>query len=100
MKMTKNDLIKISVDKELNVSIGVDGNPAEILAALGAVMQDILNGISAETGVDTKLIAQNYAQNAKKIITKNATDNIPEVNDMANKLLTLIDEILDSLEEE
>lgn len=66
MKMTKNDLIKISVDKELNVSIGVDGNPAEILAALGAVMQDILNGISAETGVGFECLAEAYCRHVKE----------------------------------
>lgn len=71
-----------------------------ILSNLSIVTQSIIDMICSSSGVDTKLIAQNYAQNAKKIITKNATDNIPEVNDMANKLLTLIDEILDSLEEE
>ena len=47
-----------------------------------------------------KLIAQNYAENAKKLIQKNATDDTSEVNDMAKKMLTLIDEILDSLEED
>lgn len=77
--MYKNDLIKISVDKELNVSIEVDGNPAEILAALGTVMQDILNGISAETGVGYDYLAKAYCRHVKE---GNA------------------DEILDSLEED
>lgn len=100
MKMTKNDLLKIEIDKDGECTIGINGKPSVILSNLSIVTQSIIDMICSSSGVDTKLIAQNYAQNAKKIITKNATDNIPEVNDMANKLLTLIDEILDSLEEE
>lgn len=100
MKMTKNDLLKIEIDKDGECTIGINVKPSVILSNLSIVTQSIIDMICSSSGVDTKLIAQNYAQNAKKIITKNATDNIPEVNDMANKLLTLIDEILDSLEEE
>ena len=100
MTMSKNDLLKIKINKDGECTIGLNGDPAVILSNLSIVTQSIIDMICSSSGVDTKLIAQNYAQNAKKIITKNATDNIPEVNDMANKLLTLIDEILDSLEEE
>ena len=100
MKMTKNDLLKIEIDKDGECTIGLNGEPAVILSNLSIVTQSIIDKICSSSGVDTILIAQNYAKNAKKIITKNATDNIPKVNDMAKKMLTLIDEVLDSLEKE
>ena len=77
--MTKNSLIKISVDKELNVSIGVDGNPVKVLAALVVITQDVLHGISAETDVGFDYLAEAYCYQVKQ---GNA------------------DEILDSLEKE
>lgn len=99
MKMSKKDLIKIEVDKDGECTIGLNGDPAVILLNLSIVTRSIIDEICSSSGVDTKLIAQNYAENAKKIITETATDDTPEVNDMAKKMLTLIDEILDSLEE-
>lgn len=74
MKMTKNDLINISVDKELNVSIGLNGNPAEILAALGAVTQDILNFINTETGVGFECLAEAYCRHVKEGNADNAEE--------------------------
>lgn len=100
MKMTKNDLLKIEIDKDGECTIGLNGKPSVILLNLSIATQSIIDKICSSSGVDTKLIAQNYAENAKKIITETATDDTPEVNDMAKKMLTLIDEILDSLEED
>lgn len=100
MTMSKNDLLKIKINKDGECTIGLNGDPAVILFNLSIVTQSIINKICLSSGVDAKLIAQNYAENAKKLIQKNATDDTSEVNDMAKKMLTLIDEILDSLEED
>lgn len=96
MKMSKKDLIKINVDKELNVSVGLNGNSAEILAALDTVTHDILNCISAEAGVGYDRIAKVHCRNINKGIVEDASD----VDSKIKKFLSSAEEILDSLNEE
>lgn len=100
MKCIKVYLLKINVDKELNVSVGLNGNSAEILAALDTVTHDILNCISAEAGVGYDRIAKVHCRNINKGIIEDATENASDVDSLIKKLLSSAEGILDSLKEE
>lgn len=66
MTMTKKDLLKISVNKDGKIATELNGNSAKILAALDTATQDILNGISENTGVNYNWLAEAYCNNIIK----------------------------------